>query len=615
MKRLFKDSHPQLFKELHSDKNKDVDFSIIYENSGRKVWWRCRINQKHVWEQSITNRVRKGYGCPFCAGRLTLAEESFAALFPALASELHPSKNNDFNPYECRPKSNKLVWWKCDKGHEWQQTINYRVSHGGSCSICRRHENSLANKYPEFAKEWHPTKNIGLSPYDILPSHKKRVWWQCKNDPSHEWEVMVSTRVFSKTGCPICSKHGTKATDFLTLDKYSPSLSEEWHPIKNEALAPSQVKANSSQKVWWVCQIDPTHEWESAIRNRALQNKGCPFCAKNRVSIKNSLVQRFPEIASQWHPTKNNGLKATDFSYGSHKRVWWQCQKDKSHEWQATINGRTQRNRVECPVCNSLLVVHPEIASQWHPIRNLTLQPDQVPRASSKKVWWKCTENPEHEWKASIKNRTVLGVGCPHCAKEKNVIRLSEKLYDLVHSDIDVYHIFIHNIRMLRKIPELPLHAIKISLQSFYRMIFTSVITALEAYLSDAFCKMVLDDDALVEQFINTNPEFQKKQYTLTEVIDWTKNINRKVADYLFNILWHNLPKVQNMYLQVLGIKFPEDISYLHKSISIRHDLVHRNGRTKSGSTHKITDVQLSKLMQEVMDFVTFINKQFESRK
>lgn len=618
MKRLFKESHPKLFQELHPLKNRDVDFSIIYENSGRKVWWKCRINQNHVWEQSITNRVRKGYGCPFCSGRLTLAEESFATLFPAIASELHPTNNKDINPYECRPKSNKLVWWKCNKGHEWQQTINYRVSHGRKCIICRRQENSLASKYPEIASEWHPTKNKGLLPYDILPSYKKKVWWKCQKDPSHKWEATVSTRAFSKSTCPICRKQSKNHIQLPTLDKYLPSLAKQWHPTKNKALKPSDIKPNSSKKAWWVCPIDPTHEWESIIRNRAIQNKGCPFCAKHKVTLENSLVKRFPEIAGQWHPTKNSGLKPSDFSYGSHKRVWWQCIKDKSHEWQATINGRTQRNRVECPICskgtyavsNSLQSVHPDIAAQWHPTKNGSLKPSQVTRASGKKVWWQCPENPNHEWEAQIKNRTLLGAGCQICFKEKNIIRLSGHLFNLVHSEIDHYHVFLSNINTLKNLSEQDFKFNQRLKQPYYRMIYSSVITSLEAYLSDAFYKKVLNNDEILEKFINTNPEFQKRQYSLTEVIDWHKNLRKKVTEYLFDIIWHNLSKVQNMYRDVLGVNFPEDITHLYRAVTIRHDIVHRNGRTRSGSFHKIDKSQLLQLISDVKHFVIYLNNQ-----
>ncbi|NHM32484.1 zinc-ribbon domain-containing protein [Neobacillus terrae] len=46
-----------------------------------------------------------------------------------------------------------------------------------------------------------------------------------------------------------------------------------------------------------------------------------------------------------------------------------------------------------------------------------TLKPEDVTKASKKKVWWTCLLNPSHEWKASIANRTTRGSGCPHCRK------------------------------------------------------------------------------------------------------------------------------------------------------------------------------------------------------
>jgi putative zinc ribbon protein/HEPN superfamily RiboL-PSP-like protein len=618
MKRLFKDNYPYLYEEVHKSKNIGVDFSVIYENSGLKIWWRCKKNPKHIWQQSITNRTKKNYGCPYCYRTKTLPEDSFAALHPKLVSEVHPDKNQDFDPFKYRPGSNKKIWWRCANGHEWQQSIAHRAVRKSICKVCRRIKNSLATKYPEIAAEWHPTKNGDLNPEDVFISSKQKVWWRCKKDPSHEWEVAVNTRVFSKTRCPKCSKISNKTVKYPTIEVYSPSLAQQWHPTKNGAIKPSDYKPNSTTKIWWVCPINPTHEWQSTIRNRAILKRGCPFCA-NRVSPENSLLIRFPKMAEQWHPTKNGDLKPSDFSYGSSKKVWWQCTKDEKHEWQSTITARTQRNKIECPICakdtyavsNSLQSVHPEIAAQWHPTKNNSLKPNQVTRASRKKVWWQCIDNPDHEWKAQINNRTLLGAGCPTCSKEKNIIRLSEHLFDLVHSEIDYYHVFLNNISTLRKLlSEQDLKYSKRLKQPYYRMIYSSTITSLETYLSDAFYKKVSINNELLEKFIATNPEFAKRQYSLTEVIDWHKNLRKRVTDYLFNISWHNLPKIQNMYKDVLGVNFPEDISNLHKAVAIRHDIVHRNGRTKPGSIHQLDKSKLLNLISDVKDFVSYINRQ-----
>jgi len=64
------------------------------------------------------------------------------------------------------------------------------------------------------------------------------------------------------------------------------------------------------------------------------------------------------------------------------------------------------------------------------------------------------------------------------------------------------------------------------------------------------------------------------------------------------------------MYKNVLGINFPEDTSNLHKAVAIRHDIVHRNGRTKSGSVHQLNKIQLLNLISDVKDFVSYINRQ-----
>lgn len=45
---------------------------------------------------------------------------------------------------------------------------------------------------------------------------------------------------------------------------------------------------------------------------------------------------------------KNGGMTTKDVSYGSHKKVWWQC--EKGHEWTAVIANRTAQES-GCPFC------------------------------------------------------------------------------------------------------------------------------------------------------------------------------------------------------------------------------------------------------------------------
>ena len=57
-------------------------------------------------------------------------------------------------------------------------------------------EKSLAYLYPELAKEWHPTKNGELTPYDVTHGSNKKVWWLGKC--GHEWEQIVKSRTNGK---------------------------------------------------------------------------------------------------------------------------------------------------------------------------------------------------------------------------------------------------------------------------------------------------------------------------------------------------------------------------------------------------------------------------------
>ena len=45
----------------------------------------------------------------------------------------------------------------------------------------------------------------------------------------------------------------------------------------------------------------------------------------------NNLTKVKPEIATEWHPTKNGDLKPEEFNTASRKMIWWLC--PKGHEY------------------------------------------------------------------------------------------------------------------------------------------------------------------------------------------------------------------------------------------------------------------------------------------
>ncbi len=56
--------------------------------------------------------------------------------------------------------------------------------------------------------EWHPSKNAGLTPFDVVAGSNKKLWWQCLESPDHEWQATVANRTHGR-GCPRCNKGWT----------------------------------------------------------------------------------------------------------------------------------------------------------------------------------------------------------------------------------------------------------------------------------------------------------------------------------------------------------------------------------------------------------------------
>ena len=299
--------------------------------------------------------------------------------------------------------------------------MNNRTSSHTDCPYCSGRaawpgETDLASQFPELAGEWHPTKNLPLTPECVLPGSEKKVWWRCSH--GHVWRATIHSRT-DGCGCPVCANRAV-APGVNDLASQFPRLAEEWHPTKNGTLTPQEVTFGTKRKVWWQC--EKGHEWCVSIQSRTLDGTGCPVCA-GRVILpgENDMASQFPGIAQEWHPTKNGSLLPSQVAPSCKRRIWWRC--PLGHEYVAAVGMRTMWNS-GCPYCagkkvlagfNDLSTMEPEIAAQWHPALNGSLAPQMVPAGSHKQVWWLCAEG--HVWKAAIYSRAgKQRHGCPVCA-------------------------------------------------------------------------------------------------------------------------------------------------------------------------------------------------------
>lgn len=301
-------------------------------------------------------------------------------------------------------------------------------------------ESDLATLHPDLVKEWHPIKNGDLMPEDISSGSGKEVWWLCPE--GHTYSMVVNQRTKRGYGCPYCSGHRAirGRTDILgylseiknSLADIRPDVVKCWDFSKNGKLTPNMFTVGSNQAVWWKCP-DCGHEWQCSINSMTRPGRyGCMECSKEKrgksftkqaVKRVGALAETMPDLAKEWHPTKNGTLSPNDISAGRFKPVWWLCSQC-GHEWQASPNNR--KKGVGCPCCsgrvpkigvNDLATLYPELLEEWDCSQNKDLDPGQLLPGSGKKAWWKCSQCG-YEWQTGIASRTK-GHGCPKCSKRK----------------------------------------------------------------------------------------------------------------------------------------------------------------------------------------------------
>ncbi len=414
--------YPNIAAEWHPTKNGKITPSDIATGSKRECWWLCK--KGHEWEARCANRAYNGTSCPCCSGRKVCHENCLATLYPEIAFEWHPSKNGDVTPVDVVAGNANKYWWLCKKGHEWETTCDSRVS-GRGCPYCASKklccDNCLAGLYPQVAAEWHPTKNGSVTPNDVYAKSANKYWWLCKN--GHEWLAMIANRTLG-CDCPYCA--GRKVCSDNCLAILYPQIADEWHPTKNGSMTPRDVVPGTKNKYWWLCKSG--HEWQISCDNRVRSRHGCPYCTGQKVCFDNCLATMYPKIAAEWHPSKNGNITPSDIVAGTPKEYWWLCKK--GHEWQRSGDARVRRGRgcpycANCKVChdNCLATLYPQIAAEWHPVKNGNITPKDVIAGSNKKYWWLCKKG--HKWLANCNSRVGRNSGCPVCNESKGEKRIT----------------------------------------------------------------------------------------------------------------------------------------------------------------------------------------------
>jgi len=186
-----------------------------------------------------------------------------------------------------------------------------------------------------------------------------------------------------------------------------------------------------------------------------------------------------------------------------------------------------------------------------------------------------------------------------------------EELYDAISSNDSFYDTFNREIENLRKLNEIKLDdQLEKALK---RLLYVGVITSMETYLSDAFINTTLGSKDFIKRFVKTFKEFSKKPIKLSELFECHEKIEAICKESMLKVNYHKLEKIKGMYKDTLEVDLG-NIGALYKAVLNRHDLVHRNGKTKEGKDVAVDFDVIKNLISETDNFITEINKQIETK-
>lgn len=202
----------------------------------------------------------------------------------------------------------------------------------------------------------------------------------------------------------------------VPLSKAFPEVATLWD-FKLNGFGPEDFSYGANVLAWFRCPKGPDHVFKAGIFAvcRSFQNgsTGCPYCANQKLSVTNSLVNLRPDMAKEFME-KRNKKKVKDIIAGGATPYWWQCQKNPKHTWKVSLNSRLPYD-TSCPKCeigDTIDLRHyPKVLAQFDHKRNKDVDPYKL--SIKNKVHWKCKVGKDHLWISTFNRRN--GERCPFC--------------------------------------------------------------------------------------------------------------------------------------------------------------------------------------------------------
>ena len=417
--------------QLYENAENKLSSDKIGFSSGKSVNWKCNVCGIQ-WPLSPNKTTKKKNAeCPYCTHKRPSYFYNFQTEHPIVAKEWDEQKNSK-KPTDYLPYSKEKVWWRCEYGHEWEDRINERIKSANrkiqcgkpTCPYCNHERVSpiynLFTEEPNIARQWHYERNGNLTPLNVSPKSKEKVWWICEYNPNHVWQDYIYNRTILKRNCPICSKEFTISFPTRVLYYYLKRYffdCEMEHSILGKYVVDIYLPSHKFiiEYDGWYYHLNEEAQKREIKKDNNLKEKGYEIFRIKEVKEKIEGITYKDNIIS-YHPSEtrdNLDEMLIEVISILNKKFNVNINKD--------INHKRDYQKIEdlyyhVRKSNSIAVKYPKFVNECSENNNITL--DCIRPSYNKNIKWICPKC-HREYEAKPYNRIRNKSACPYCANKK----------------------------------------------------------------------------------------------------------------------------------------------------------------------------------------------------
>lgn len=279
-------------------------------------------------------------------------------------------------------------------------------------------EKQYVSDNAQLMAEWHGERNFALDPRLLTLGSNKKAWWVCKK--GHEWQTSVAHRSRGHR-CPQC--FGESKTSFPEQAIY--------YYLRKMTTACNRYKLDARTEIdIYLPEFCIGIEYDGIYFHSGDSARSREQQKQEKLSAQGIRLIRIKEANESLTPAFQGNIlyikpgATHDILSKAITLLVSRIFEMTNLSMDIDIDVARDRNDIYDQYVasekeNSLLVINPKLAAQWHPSRNKSMLPEYVSASSNKKVWWLCEHG--HEWEATINSRNQ-GVGCPYCAGKRPII-------------------------------------------------------------------------------------------------------------------------------------------------------------------------------------------------